>query len=730
MSVELSIDTVNRQAVDQTFDCAKHAISSEMGEFEYYVDANDLSVKHGVLVPATVRYRMMINTTQESDSIASKTARETVYKFKEVVYRDRSPLHSETKVYQKVVIKYTTDSPSFNGFSDIILKCVFDQRFDDNSPSTDFHSAPITDMMRAVSLAQKRSTEGRIGWCDRERLCNSVMTPYKIAKVLNSEETSHSHFVGSFKLWYRKQFHFASNSVDRKDIRSGNFLLTVAVMPAFVTTLDLFIPNKNADTVTEELWNRGRSSKLTTQVYTWIASKVVRMLICLTEQNMCYPDLKPANIALWSDINEDMQLTFIDLDSLDHFEGQNGSATYPHPEINPEYNGLFTSEPKYMWWSFMCLLADVDRGYDACDFYWRKAAQRREEMVVPPYSLERFYTSEEGLLREHLHEVFGNDLEKCLWDTYLKFKTVNTIIELPTPRPTSLQQPNRVHDTIRILKEFLEQVKPLSLDRVRPKCGPRRDTKLLRLGGWINAFILEIYNEPPIDDTVKPIQTHVLDKMDTLYCVGKERVVDHDRIPKSAWWYPHHIKKEHIFIRNSEDYKYSLANDRPTFQLFISSNCEFLSFENCRIRGTYDGLHVIKRYTIEELSSMDTSKLDVQGEGDDDVNFRTSAVLSENGDQTENYTSGDRLDKLYTTESGEHFYAEGNKGGRLVAPGYVYRSMFIPNSRKPYNYKYFDIAPPENADVTEKRANSLYLMFKPTNESRVVYIADWSRQAL
>jgi len=173
--------------------------------------------------------------------------------------------------------------------------------------------------------------------------------------------------------------------------------------------------------------------------------------------------------------------------------------------------------------------------------------------------------------------------------------------------------------------------------------------------------------------------------------------------------------------------------------LFISDHFDcpgFLSFENCRIRGTLDGLHVIKRYTIGQFASMDTSKFDVRGEGDDDNNFRTSAVLSESKTGSKNYISGNRVDSLDPMKSSQTFYATEKGNGRLVAPGYVYRSMYIPHHKSDdplyrYNYEYFGLPVPENADGAQKLAKSLYLIFKPkTHQSRVKFNADWRRHAL
>ncbi|KAK3251700.1 hypothetical protein CYMTET_38961 [Cymbomonas tetramitiformis] len=738
MSVELCLDTVDRQAEDQTFDCGRHYVSNKMGRYEYYVDVCQLRViDYTVVVPSIVRYGNIKKSTQESGSVASNTGGEIVYNFKEIMYKDHC-LDSEAKIYNKVVIKYSTESPSPNGFSDIVLKCVFDK--EDNSDS-ELRSVRIANMMRAASLTESRVLEGFVGWCDLDssRLCNSVTTPYKIAKVLNSTATSYSPHVVSIELFTRKCVPQGAT----KDMRQWprlrkTFLLTVAVMPAFVTTLDLFIPNKNADTKTEKTKNRGRSPILTTQVYTWIASKIVKMLICLTKELKCYPDLKPANVALWSDIHENMQLTFIDLDSLDYFEGRNCVATYPHPQIIPEENGLTPCEPKYVWWSFMCLLVDVDQGYEACKFFWEHAAERRERMVVPPYSLEGFYKIEEEELKILLRSVLGDALQKCLWDTYLLLSV--KVDESRYARRYSpeypLQQPSRVDITISIMNDFLEKVQDIPESR---SIVVDRDTKLLRLSDSINAFELEIYNEPPIDATVKPIHTQVLDEQDTLYCVGKQRELKQDTIPK-LWWYPDYtpqgdeIKKKHILISNTDDYKYSLANDRPTFQLFISTcfDCPgFLSFENCRIRGTLDGLHVIKRYTIGQLASMDTTKFDVRGEGDDDENFRTSAVLSRtDATKSENYVSGRRVDALDPMKSSQEFYATEKGNGRLVAPGYVYRCMYIPQHKSDhrsykYNYEYFGLPPTEARDA--KLAKSLYLMFKPIFRSPAIAKADWRR---
>ncbi|KAK3249136.1 hypothetical protein CYMTET_41399 [Cymbomonas tetramitiformis] len=704
MSIELNIDTVGRRAAEQSFDCNRSKLSShlESQKFAYVVDVLKFSIELDVMVPAEVVYH----------SISP-----VIYKLRKVLYK-KELLNEAAKVYHTVVAKYSIEGEgefeTGNGLSELIVKCVFQNTSE---------SVTIDDMTRANRLIDGLRNRVESKWCNgfMRNSCDSVVTPYTFAHVENASKHENGFSV------YTRDFDMKDGPHTRVHTR---LWFTVLVMPAFVATLDVLIPRMNESTSDvydeEPLYGRQHSSKLTSEVYIWIAAKVARMLTCLVREDAFYPDLKAANVALWSDIHENMQLTFIDLDSLDHLEGTDSLATYPHPDIDPDNYGRFTCEPRYVWWSFMCLLIDVDKGQSLCDFYWENVAQRR--LAVP---IEAFREKEESRMQCLLETVLGLELKTVLWTTYGELCTVKNsqsrLWRAVSPYDNFVFDTDRRDATIQIMDDFVQQVVrlfPAHHVAIEP------DSKLLKYRK--EGILVEIYNEPPTDGTIKPIQTEKLDELNVLYCFGKERSLGEDKIPQN-WWYPDDdddvVVKEHIFIRNTDDYKYSMPADRPAFQLYMSTEHKYLSFENCRFQGVKGGLHVIKRYTQQEIALSDASKMDVRGEGDDDQWFRRIAVLSATNKDHGDYASANST-RLGNVESSKEFYNTDLGTGRLVAPNYVYRLMYISKhvSTDP-NYKYpfekFDMTAPEEVVAEQKLARSLFLVFKPApgaDKQRLVFI--------
>ncbi|KAK3234575.1 hypothetical protein CYMTET_55126 [Cymbomonas tetramitiformis] len=686
MSINMHIETVDRQATNQAFDCAKNEISSnlEVDEFYYEVDVLNFSVHDGVMVPSKVVYR-------------SPSASDTVYKLQTVLYA-KSHFEDTIAMYRVVVAKYSMDekgqTDAGNGLFEVILKCICDTA-DYVNPD---NSTVVDEMTRVNRLMDTKKTEIGTKWCDGfvHSSCNSAITPYTFARVVNAKYAEDDSFV------YQA-------TIDHSDVR-----ITIVVMPAFVTTLEFLIPRMNERTVafcdTEPLFNRSHSSKLTSEVYVWIAAKLARMLVCLAEVNACYPDLKAANVALWSDIHENMQLTFIDLDSVDHLEGRASRATYPHPYLHPKEYGDFTCEPKYVWWSLMCTLLDIDKGEDLCNFHWPKMQTRYGRS----FSVETFCEVEENRLQSKLDTVLGHGLKTALWTTYEKLKSVKKSAPVRRAKsvyPDILLDNDRRDQTIRIIDDFVRQLF-LSSDPVNATL----DTEILKYAQ--PGILMEVYNEPPIDDTVKPILTETLDKTNVLYCVGRTRSPEHDIILKH-WWFPG--EKEHIFIPNTPHYKYGMPANKPAFQLYISEEYKYLSFENCRFGGVWEGLHVIKKYTLQELALLKASgKMDTRGEADDDVRFRTTAVLSATNNELGHYAEAD---PRISAESGVPYKTDSGSG-RLVESNYVYRSMYIPklsSSDPSYKYAFAHFDMHEDA-ATQTLARSLFFVFKSKSDESSVSV--------
>eukprot|EP00854_Cymbomonas_tetramitiformis_P017483 gene17483-20818_t len=321
---------------------------------------------------------------------------------------------------------------------------------------------------------------------------------------------------------------------------------------------------------------------------------------------------------------------------------------------------------------------------------------------------------EENRLQSKLDTVLGHGLKTALWTTYEKLKSVKKSAPVRRAKsvyPDILLDNDRRDQTIRIIDDFVRQLF-LSSDPVNATL----DTEILKYAQ--PGILMEVYNEPPIDDTVKPILTETLDKTNVLYCVGRTRSPEHDIILKH-WWFPG--EKEHIFIPNTPHYKYGMPANKPAFQLYISEEYKYLSFENCRFGGVWEGLHVIKKYTLQELALLKASgKMDTRGEADDDVRFRTTAVLSATNNELGHYAEAD---PRISAESGVPYKTDSGSG-RLVESNYVYRSMYIPklsSSDPSYKYAFAHFDMHEDA-ATQTLARSLFFVFKSKSDESSVSV--------
>ncbi|KAK3242561.1 hypothetical protein CYMTET_47720 [Cymbomonas tetramitiformis] len=224
------------------------------------------------------------------------------------------------------------------------------------------------------------------------------------AKMLVSEKTQQGFANSSFKLGFLPTEYREMADVDyitREVSKDGDDtlvydLFVIAVMPMYAMTvqalLDNHIRNIRGERSLATLYLESSAPAASIRLRLQIVIKTAFALKCLQDgesdssngRQLYFPDLKTENVTVWC-LNDEMQITLIDLASLTPVGSSSTEVSYPRPSKKKTFTPDALLEVKYsphsVLWTFACYvlrvlnMSEVDVPF--MELNWQRASSRQ-----------------------------------------------------------------------------------------------------------------------------------------------------------------------------------------------------------------------------------------------------------------------------------------------------------------------------------------------------------------